>query len=153
MDTVTASAALLLICMILLGFTYVHPIVAMSIFSVALAFGPLPMLSSIPLAASNIGTTILDITVGVIQDRTPRGTYDQVMIFLVAISGVAVLIAAVIWVVNRWVYGGILEMNTEQRKPIMEAKTLLERQDREIRKGVGRTDVWHPVRKRGGGGG
>ncbi|RUS33014.1 hypothetical protein BC938DRAFT_473493 [Jimgerdemannia flammicorona] len=86
MDTVTASAALLLICMILLGFTCVHPIVAMSIFNVALTFGPLLNPAGKPdrlcrhgsgpvKAASNIGTTILDITVGVIQDRTPRGTY------------------------------------------------------------------------------
>ncbi|RUS22710.1 major facilitator superfamily domain-containing protein [Endogone sp. FLAS-F59071] len=146
MTILTVSAILLLVSMALLSFTYIHPMVGMFFFSISLAFGPLPMLSSIPIvnpidyvgtslgiykAVSNIGSTILDILVGVIQDATPGQNYDIVMPFLTALSAVAVLVAAAVWAVDRWVHRGILEMNMERRRPIMRAKEREEQQNRE----------------------
>ncbi|CAI2167413.1 17625_t:CDS:2 [Funneliformis geosporum] len=93
--TLVGSAVFLVISMCLLGFTLVTPIIGMVFFSISLSLGPVVSLSSIPIilpldyvgtalgllkSSSNIGSTIDDILVGLLQDLD-KGKYDMVMIF------------------------------------------------------------------------
>ncbi|KAG1143911.1 hypothetical protein G6F37_006446 [Rhizopus arrhizus] len=79
------ASIVLLVAMILLSYTWVTPAIGMIVFSLALALGPVSLLSSTSLllphelsgtgmglhkCANNIGTTIVSVLVGYVQDLT-----------------------------------------------------------------------------------
>lgn len=79
----------------LLGWTYVNAVVGMVFYSISLAFGPISMITSIGMllpsdyigtglgmykSSNNIGTSILDIVVGVVQDNTANQAYTGELI-------------------------------------------------------------------------
>jgi hypothetical protein len=79
----------------LLGWTYVNAVVGMVFYSISLAFGPISMITSIGMllpsdyigtglgmykSSNNIGTSILDIVVGVVQDNTENQAYTGELI-------------------------------------------------------------------------
>eukprot|EP00732_Lithocolla_globosa_P002490 Lithocolla_globosa_v1_NODE_1650_length_2420_cov_9.449471.p1 type:complete len:520 gc:universal NODE_1650_length_2420_cov_9.449471:516-2075(+) len=87
----------LILSFTLIGYTYVNPTVAMLIFSVSLAIGPMSEISALQLVvplggigtglgvdkcASNIGTTLMDPLVGLVQDVYE--SYYQVMWMFIA---------------------------------------------------------------------
>lgn len=81
------SAILLTISFLLLGFTFAPPLLGFIIFSFSLTFGPVALITAIPLTldvayvgtalgiykcASNIGSTLMDPVIGVVQDIYDR---------------------------------------------------------------------------------
>lgn len=86
----TLSAVFFIISCGLLGWSLVEPIVGMILYSFSLAFGPITMITSIGMilpsdyigtglglfkASNNIGTSILEIVVGLVQDNTENEKY------------------------------------------------------------------------------
>ncbi|KAJ2708013.1 hypothetical protein H4R19_004852, partial [Coemansia spiralis] len=136
-DMLIASTGLFTFSMLLLGFTRVPPLVGLIIFSVSLALGPLAEITAISLilpssalgtglgvykSAMNIGSTIVDIVVGVLQDRGSRAqqetehSYDYAMAFFVAWGGLSTLGAAAIFLVDRFRWSSLLRSNATRRK-------------------------------------
>lgn len=129
------SAIFLIISCALLGWTYVNATVGMVFYSISLAFGPIGMITSIGMilpsdyigtglgmykSSNNIGTTILDIIVGVVQDHTANQSYYGVMILFIALSGVGFLLIAALWVSQYYYYDNLLEASRKKRLARME---------------------------------
>ncbi|KAI8342551.1 major facilitator superfamily domain-containing protein [Chlamydoabsidia padenii] len=114
----------LILSMVLLGYTMTTPAIGMILFSCALAFGPVSVLSSTALllphelvgigtglhkCANNIGTTIIAVLVGYVQDLTyhdgdssddkvdARNQYDGVMILYLCLGAGSTVLALVFW--------------------------------------------------------
>ncbi|KAJ1734837.1 hypothetical protein LPJ61_000866 [Coemansia biformis] len=136
-DMLVASTGLFTLSMLLLGFTRITPLVGLVIFSVSLALGPLAEITAITLilpstslgtglgiykSAMNIGSTIVDIVVGVLQDRGSRTlqetehSYDYVMAFFVAWGALSTLGAGAIFLVDRLRWNSLLRSNAKERK-------------------------------------
>ena len=94
--TVLLSAIFFVISCGLLGWTMVEPIVGMILYSFSLAFGPITMITSIGMilpseyigtglglfkSSNNIGSSILDIVVGIVQDNTENQLYTSKFYF------------------------------------------------------------------------
>ncbi|RUS27479.1 hypothetical protein BC938DRAFT_483193 [Jimgerdemannia flammicorona] len=103
----------------------------MAIYSLSLSLGPVSLISAVPLilplsslgtalgvlkSGSNVGSTIADILVGLLQDSDPEHGYDGVMRFYVWCSTGSAACAVWLWVVDRQWYAGVLDMNDEERK-------------------------------------
>ncbi|KAK9694943.1 hypothetical protein K7432_013226, partial [Basidiobolus ranarum] len=131
------SGVFLAICFGLLAYTHVNPIGPMVLFSISLALGPVAMISSIQLlvdvnmvgtalgiykASNNIGSVILDITTGIIQDNTHKQSYDGVMLLLFILTFLPIVAAAVLYYVDSAKYNGLLDANLKKRKPMIEDK-------------------------------
>ncbi|KAI8062319.1 major facilitator superfamily domain-containing protein [Gilbertella persicaria] len=101
------SAIFLILSSCLLAWTYVNATVGMVFYSISLAFGPIGMITSIGMilpsdyigtglgmykASNNIGTTILDIIVGVVQDKSANQSYNGVMILFLVLSCIGLLL-------------------------------------------------------------
>jgi hypothetical protein len=129
--------------MVLLAYTWVTPAVGMIIFSFALALGPVSVLSSSALllphelagtgmglhkCANNIGTTIVSVIVGYVQDLTYHDgnphdditdlqeEYDGVMIFYMSLAGCSILAAVLFMVIDRKKLSGWLQANRVERQ-------------------------------------
>lgn len=91
---VLISAIFLILSCALLGWTYVNAVVGMVFYSISLAFGPISMITSIGMilpsdyigtglgmykSSNNIGTAILDIVIGVVQDNTANQAYTGIV--------------------------------------------------------------------------
>lgn len=124
------SAIFLIISCALLGWTYVNATVGMVFYSISLAFGPIGMITSIGMilpsdyigtglgmykSSNNIGTTILDIIVGVVQDNTANQSYTGVMILFIALSGVGFILIAALWASQYFFYDNLLETSRKKR--------------------------------------
>ncbi|GKT65290.1 major facilitator superfamily transporter [Colletotrichum tofieldiae] len=99
--SLTSTIWILVYCLI--GFTQTNALGAMVIASVASTMNALPFLASIPLivpnqlelglvfgiwkAFNNSGSVIVDMIAGRLQDITPGGTYERVIVFFVAVKG------------------------------------------------------------------
>ncbi|KAJ2798193.1 hypothetical protein H4R21_004031, partial [Coemansia helicoidea] len=135
-DMLIASTGLFTASMVLLGFTHVPPLVGLATFSVSLALGPLAEITAISLilpsnslgtglgiykSAMNIGSTVVDIVVGVLQDHGSRTlqetehSYDYAMAFFVAWGGLSMLGAAAIFLVDRHRWSSLLRSNAVRR--------------------------------------
>lgn len=129
------SAIFLIVSCALLGWTYVNATVGMVFYSISLAFGPIGMITSIGMilpsdyigtglgmykSSNNIGTTILDIIVGVVQDNTANQSYTGVMILFIALSGVGFLLIAALWASQYFYYDNLLETSRKKRIARME---------------------------------
>ncbi|KCV67742.1 hypothetical protein H696_05851 [Fonticula alba] len=118
------SAVVLLIGYSLVGFTCISPLVGLVLFSFSLSLGPVAMITAIPLVldlrligtalglykcAINIGSTLLDPIVGVIQD-THGGTYHLVMVVFCCIAVVATIISVLLLLTSHLKYGGLIDL-------------------------------------------
>ncbi|KAJ8654388.1 hypothetical protein O0I10_009956 [Lichtheimia ornata] len=128
------SAALFMISCGLLGWTMVEPVVGMILYSFSLAFGPISMITSIGMilpsdyigtglglfkGSNNIGSSILDIVVGLVQDNTYEGTYVGVMIVFLCLAAVGLLVILWLWYTQYKYLGNLLEMSRKQREQRM----------------------------------
>jgi MFS family permease len=129
------SAIFLIVSCALLGWTFVNPTVGMVFYSISLAFGPIGMITSIGMilpsdyigtglgmykSSNNIGTTILDIIVGVVQDHTANQSYYGVMILFIALSGIGFILIAMLWASQYYYYDNLLETSRKKRLARME---------------------------------
>ncbi|CAG8446828.1 13734_t:CDS:2 [Dentiscutata heterogama] len=132
--TLIASAVFLTLSMFLIGFTMISSIIVMLLFSISLSLGPVSLLSSIPIilpldyvgtglgiikSCSNIGSTLYDIIVGILQD-IDGGEYRLVMHLYLVTSIIAVLVA--VWlsfIASKW-YDGIIDMKEDERSKYYE---------------------------------
>ncbi|KAJ1902654.1 hypothetical protein LPJ81_003484, partial [Coemansia sp. IMI 209127] len=136
-DMLVVSTAAFTLSMVLLGFTMANPLIGLVIFSISLALGPLSEITAISLilptnslgtglgiykSAMNIGSTIVDIVVGVLQDRGSRfvkdteHSYDYAMAFFVAWGALSTLVACSVFLVDRVKWNGLLRSNASKRK-------------------------------------
>ncbi|ORE08743.1 MFS general substrate transporter [Rhizopus microsporus var. microsporus] len=137
------ATIILLVSMVLLSYTWVTPAVGMILFSLALALGPVSLLSSTSLllphelsgtgmglhkCANNIGTTIVSVLVGYVQDLTYhdgdpdddnydlQNEYTGVMIFYLFLAVLSIFIAATFWLLDRFVLRSWLQINKAERE-------------------------------------
>ncbi|KAJ2765502.1 hypothetical protein GGI18_006202, partial [Coemansia linderi] len=141
-DMLVLSAGLFTVSMALLGFTMINPLVGLVIFSVSLALGPLAEITAISLilpnsslgtglgiykSAMNTGSTIVDIVVGVLQDRGSKTleetahSYDYAMAFFVAWGLLSTFVAVTVFVVDRLKWSSLLRSNFELRREALHA--------------------------------
>ncbi|KAI8088918.1 major facilitator superfamily domain-containing protein [Halteromyces radiatus] len=124
------SAIFLLLSSGLLGWTYVDAVVGMVFYSISLAFGPIAMITSIGMllpsdyigtglgiykSSNNIGTSILDIVVGVIQDNTAKQAYTGVMLLFMVLAAIGFVLIIGLWAVQKWKYNNLLECTKAKR--------------------------------------
>ncbi|KAI9307030.1 major facilitator superfamily domain-containing protein [Cunninghamella echinulata] len=141
------SAIFLILSTGLLGWTHVDAVVGMVLYSFSLAFGPIAMITAIGMvlpsdyigtglgiykSSNNIGTTILDIVAGIIQDGTKNEGYVNVMLLFIILSGIGFVLIVVLWIVQRIKYNNLLEckrsIRTERMKEINGKELELTRQ-------------------------
>ncbi|CAG8528576.1 9878_t:CDS:2, partial [Dentiscutata erythropus] len=166
--TLIASASFLVLSMYLIGFTMISPIIGMLLFSISLSFGPVSLLSSIPIilpldyvgtglgiikSCSNIGSTLFDIIVGILQDLD-GGEYRLVMHLYFVTSLIAVLVAVWLSFVSKW-HDGIVDMKEDERsKYYEEIRTKHDQQGQERRSSYDSQDmhtkVTYPSRRNWG---
>ncbi|KAI8980829.1 major facilitator superfamily domain-containing protein [Pilobolus umbonatus] len=121
-----ASGLSFLVCILLLEYTNLHPILGMISFSTSLALGPIALVSSVPVilpfslvgtgmglvkSCTNIGTSLFDIMTGWVQDLHQNKEYTGVMIFFIVVIILSILASAVLYVLDLTIYGGILDQS------------------------------------------
>jgi hypothetical protein len=133
----------LVLSMVLLGYTWSPPAVGMILYSFALSFGSVALLSSASLllpvelaglgvgihkCANNIGTTIVSVIVGYVQDLTYhdndpydnttdlRYEYNGVMVLYLSLACFACLLAFLFWFWDRHTLDGWLQVNRKERE-------------------------------------
>jgi hypothetical protein len=131
---VLISSIFLILSSVLLGWTYVSAVVGMVFYSISLAFGPIAMITSIGMllpsdyigtglgiykSSNNIGTTILDIVVGVVQDNTANQAYSGVMIVFLCLAAIGFALICTLWLVQRIWYENALEAPRKKREAYM----------------------------------
>ncbi|KAL0144415.1 major facilitator superfamily domain-containing protein [Mucor lusitanicus] len=124
------SAIFLLLSSGLLGWTYVDAVVGMVFYSISLAFGPIAMITSIGMllpseyigtglgiykSSNNIGTAILDVAIGVVQDNTAGQSYVNVMLVFIILAGFGFVLICALWWNQFYFYGNLLEMGRAKR--------------------------------------
>jgi hypothetical protein len=141
------ATLILITSLILLAYTWVTPAIGMIIFSFALALGPVSLLSSASLllphelagtgmglhkCANNIGTTIVSVLVGYVQDLTYHDgnphddisdlqtEYDGVMILYASLAALSTLIVGIFWLMDRRLLSGWLQANKLERERRLE---------------------------------
>ncbi|KAI9498264.1 major facilitator superfamily domain-containing protein [Zychaea mexicana] len=132
--TVLLSAAFFVISCGLLGWTYVEPIAGMILYSFSLAFGPITMITSIGMilpsdyigtglglfkSSNNIGSSILDIIVGIVQDNTEGEKYTGVMTVFVILGCVGFMIICGLYFTQRIYLKNLLELGRSKREERM----------------------------------
>lgn len=137
------ASIVLLVAMILLSYTWVTPAIGMIVFSLALALGPVSLLSSTSLllphelsgtgmglhkCANNIGTTIVSVLVGYVQDLTYhdgnpndnitdlQSEYNGVMILYLVLAGLSIIIACAFFILDRVVLHSWLQIGKVERE-------------------------------------
>jgi hypothetical protein len=139
---VLVSTIILLISFILLSQTYVNPAIGMTLFSVSLAVGSIMILTSCALTlprkyigtgvglhktANNIGTTIISVIAGYLQDQAFHDgdidydiditeEYNGVMDLYLALTAFSILLTIFWWCLDRVKLQGWLEASKANRK-------------------------------------
>ncbi|KAI8343508.1 major facilitator superfamily domain-containing protein [Chlamydoabsidia padenii] len=146
------SSIFLILSSVLLGWTYVSAVVGMVFYSISLAFGPIAMITSIGMilpsdyigtglgiykSSNNIGTTILDIVVGVVQDNTANQAYTGVMIVFLCLAAIGFVLICILWLSQRIWYENALEASRRKREAYMK-----EVNARELRLAEGGEDAY-----------
>ncbi|KAI8147348.1 major facilitator superfamily domain-containing protein [Fennellomyces sp. T-0311] len=136
------SAIFLILSCGLLGWTYVDAVVGMVFYSISLAFGPIAMITSISMilpsdyigsglglykASNNIGTSILDIVIGVIQDNTNGEAYTGVMLLFIILAAIGFVLITILLITQRIYLSNLLEASRTKRQAMMK-----ERNDKEL---------------------
>ncbi|OMH78668.1 Major facilitator superfamily domain-containing protein 1 [Zancudomyces culisetae] len=134
-EYVILSSLFFCLSILVLGYTYVTPLLGMFIFSLSLASGPLAMVSSIALlvpsaslgtglglykSALNVGSTIVDILVGFLQDHSHSGPplasdYDNVMLFYIFWSVLALFAGIAISYLDKRHWRSLLQSDIIRR--------------------------------------
>jgi MFS family permease len=125
----------------LLGFTTVHPTVALVFSSLAGVINAMPLQICIPLllrdqnkigtafgvwrAFNNSGSTIIDIAFGVLQDGTEGGGYDRVLKLAMGIKAWA-FVLGIIYLLVDWKYLGLGMTMTRKKRNAAEEKVIME---------------------------
>ncbi|KAI8098335.1 major facilitator superfamily domain-containing protein [Gilbertella persicaria] len=124
------SSIFLILSSGLLGWTYVDAVVGMVFYSISLAFGPISMITSIGMllpsdyigtglgiykSSNNIGTSILDVAVGVVQDNTAGQSYVNVMLTFIILAGIGFVLILLLWFNQFYFYGNLLEVGRAKR--------------------------------------
>ncbi|CEG75538.1 hypothetical protein RMATCC62417_10563 [Rhizopus microsporus] len=119
------SAVFLILSSGLLGWSYVDATVGMVFYSISLAFGPIAMITSIGMvlpseyigtglgiykSANNVGTSILDVVVGVVQDKTANQSYVNVMLVFIILAAIGFILIIALWANQFKFYGNLLEV-------------------------------------------
>ncbi|KAJ9094957.1 hypothetical protein QFC21_005749 [Naganishia friedmannii] len=133
MWVVSATAALWVLVFSLLAYSEVHPLVPVILGSLALSSNAIPFIASIPLlvpsqacigtafgiwkAFNSAGSTIVDIAVGAIQDRTPteKNQYSNMFYFMIALKAVDIFYGFGYDFVDRRYFGSVLRLNEARR--------------------------------------
>ncbi|KAI9287182.1 major facilitator superfamily domain-containing protein [Umbelopsis sp. AD052] len=125
------AAIILLISFILLSQTYVNAAIGMTLFSLSLAIGSIMILTSTALTlprkyigtgiglhktANNIGTTIISVIAGYLQDHAYHDEYNGVMNLYLALTSLSILLVAFWWILDRIKQHGWLEATKAERK-------------------------------------
>ncbi|KAI9313833.1 major facilitator superfamily domain-containing protein [Dichotomocladium elegans] len=129
---------------ILLGWVpAAHAVIGMILFSFSLTLGPIAMITSIGMllpsrfiglglglfkSANSTGTTLLDILVGVIQDKTEHQSYSGVMILYVSLGTFGLVLTGFLFGAQRIHLDNLLQAGRERRVKCMRAKYALELQ-------------------------
>ncbi|KAI9296538.1 MFS general substrate transporter [Neoconidiobolus thromboides FSU 785] len=135
------ASGLLLVAMSLIRFTYIEPAVALVLYSISIAIGPVSLASSVPLilpkrltgaafgfhqSALNAGVSLFAIIAGRIQDRD-HGSYDNVLLMFVIQSCVVILLIFAYNFIdfkeNKWIWN----VNSDKRKAILDENKELEK--------------------------
>ncbi|KAI7882775.1 MFS general substrate transporter [Lichtheimia hyalospora FSU 10163] len=140
---IIASGLSFFLSMVLLGYTYLSPVVGMLLFSMSLALGPVGLVSSVPIilplslvgtgmglikSCTNIGATLFDIATGLLQDQDQDQGYDSVMVFFFCIGLLACFGGAILNVLDWQIYSSILQQPASARNNSKtEAETLAEK--------------------------
>lgn len=131
------SGLAMLFSMLLLEFTAALPIFGMLLFSISLSFGPVALVSSVPLilplslvgtgmglikSGTNIGAALFDIVTGLLQDADPNKGYDGVITFFLAISCLAIISGIILNVLDYSIYNSILDISSRKKNGASENK-------------------------------
>ncbi|KAI9314580.1 major facilitator superfamily domain-containing protein [Dichotomocladium elegans] len=123
------SSITFLISIVLIGYTYLMPLLSMLFFSVSLALGPVGLVSSVPVilplslvgtgmglikSGTNIGASLFDIATGLLQDADPAKGYGGVVDFFIGIGVLAVLAGLTLCVIDRTLYRSLLDKNARE---------------------------------------
>ncbi|SAM07564.1 hypothetical protein [Absidia glauca] len=147
---VLVGTLFLALSLVLMGYTMTLPAIGMILFSCALAFGPVSILSASALllphelvgvgtglhkCANNIGTTIVAVLVGYVQDLTYHdgdaadnnydlgNEYDGVMLLYLTLACGATLLTAGLWWMDRQWLAGWLQVGKKERDRRVENAT------------------------------
>lgn len=139
---VFAATIVLVVSMVLLAYTWVVPAVGMVLISLSLALGPVSILTSTSMllphelsgtgmalhkCANNIGTTIVSVIVGYVQDltyhdgnsadneRDLQSEYDGVLVCYLVLAGCATLVVVIFWLMDRKILDGWLQADKFER--------------------------------------
>ncbi|CAO3583249.1 unnamed protein product [Absidia cylindrospora] len=124
------SSVFLILSAALLGWTWVDAAVGMVCYSMSLALGPIAMITSIGMilppsyigtglgiykSSNNIGATILDIVIGIVQDKTAHQAYTGVMLSFLVLSTIGGGVVALLWVSQRRWHNDLLNCRKSVR--------------------------------------
>ncbi|CDH61573.1 major facilitator superfamily transporter [Lichtheimia corymbifera JMRC:FSU:9682] len=155
------AAIVLVVSMVLLAYTWVVPAVGMILISLSLALGPVSILTSTSMllphelsgtgmalhkCANNIGTTIVSVIVGYVQDltyhdgnsadnaRDLQNEYDGVLVCYLVMAGCATLVVGIFWLMDRKILDGWLQADKfERERRLQAAKHEQEEEERAYR--------------------
>ncbi|KAG2224909.1 hypothetical protein INT45_010858 [Circinella minor] len=155
------ASLVLILSMVLLSHTWAAPAAGMIIFSLALALGPVSVLSSTSMllphelagtgmglhkCSNNIGTTIIAVVVGYVQDltyhdgdsaddhRDLQNEYNGVMTLYLVMACCTTLVVGIFWLMDRKILKGWLQANKAERDRRLEvAKHEQDEEDRAVR--------------------
>ncbi|CAO3702432.1 unnamed protein product [Rhizopus stolonifer] len=137
-DILLFSAIFFILSMVLLGWTFVNAVVGMVFYSICLALGLISMVTSLGMvlpseyigtgfgmykSANNLGASIFDIVIGIIQDNTANQSYSNVMILFLTIGCVSFFLIAGLWVMQYVAYDNLLETGRKKRMILMKERT------------------------------
>jgi len=134
------SGSLLVFSFYLLGFVdSISPLLGLILFSFSYSFGPVSLISSIPLVldislvgsalgifkcASNIGSTIVDPIIGMVQDLFD--SYNQVMMILILFAILSICGAIIMLILDYSSLKRLLDLPGESRKVMFGAQIVEE---------------------------
>ncbi|KAI9497255.1 major facilitator superfamily domain-containing protein [Zychaea mexicana] len=123
------SGVCMLVSLLLLDFTTIPPVVGMLIFSISLSLGPVGLVSSVPIilplslvgtgmglikSGTNIGSTLFDITTGLLQDADPNKGYKSVVLFFIAIAALAIVAGVILCILDYSMYNRLLDRSARE---------------------------------------
>ncbi|KAG1456924.1 hypothetical protein G6F56_006725 [Rhizopus delemar] len=129
------SAVFLILSSGLLGWSWVDATVGMVFYSISLAFGPIAMITSIGMilpseyigtglgiykSSNNVGTAILDVAIGVVQDKTAGQSYAKVMLVFIILAAIGFVLIVLLWLNQFVFYKNLLEVPKSKRTQRME---------------------------------
>ncbi|RKP39665.1 major facilitator superfamily domain-containing protein [Dimargaris cristalligena] len=137
---VISSALLLLLSMILLGWTHVSPEAGLTLFSLSLTLGPVALTSAVALylpmnmvgtgiglikCGLNFGIIIVDVLIGRLQDFD-NDAYDRVMVMMLVLACISVLTSLAFTFGDYYLEGGLQSVGYYRRNELMEKRKPIE---------------------------